>query len=90
MAEPSFINDPAKYNPEFKLNRAEPDQDDIMPDVPHPEPAIILDDRNVDRMLGTDRYRPTYGKPRRFDLAEAMDLRIRAAEGSAASFEYLR
>ena len=54
------------------------------------EPAIILDDRNVDRMLGTDRYRPTYGKPRRFDLAGAMDLRIRAAEGSAASFEYLR
>ena len=54
------------------------------------EPAIILDDRNVDPMLGTDRYRPTYGKPRRFDLAEAMDLRIRAAEGSAASFEYLR
>ena len=32
--EPAFITDPAKYNPQFKLNRAELDQANIMPNVP--------------------------------------------------------
>jgi hypothetical protein len=32
--EPDFITNPAKYDPEFKLNRAELDQTDIMPNVP--------------------------------------------------------
>jgi hypothetical protein len=32
--EPDFITDPAKYNPEFKLNRAELDDANIMPNVP--------------------------------------------------------
>ena len=32
--EPGFIIDPAKYDPEFKLNRAELDQAAIMPNVP--------------------------------------------------------
>jgi hypothetical protein len=32
--EPDFITDPAKYDPEFKLNRAQLDQTGIMPSVP--------------------------------------------------------
>ena len=32
--EPDFITDPAKYHPEFKLNRADLDRADIMPSIP--------------------------------------------------------
>jgi vanillate/4-hydroxybenzoate decarboxylase subunit D len=32
--EPDFITDPKKYDPEFKLTRAELDQSAIMPTVP--------------------------------------------------------
>jgi len=32
--EPDFITDPAKYDPEFKLSRAELDRAAIMPNVP--------------------------------------------------------
>jgi vanillate/4-hydroxybenzoate decarboxylase subunit D len=33
-SEPDFITDSAKYNPEFKLDRAQLDQSDVMPSVP--------------------------------------------------------
>ncbi len=32
--EPDFITDPAKYDPEFKLTRAELDKAGIMPAIP--------------------------------------------------------
>jgi hypothetical protein len=40
--EPDFITDPAKYNPEFKLNRTELEQVSVMPTVP---PLIYRHDK---------------------------------------------